>query len=738
MNIYLRKILKHDITHQISVTKEILNGFFGVFEDGKTTRVEGKKSGFVGTVSFLLSTDPRFGGEIKQIINNEGGMVEDDILLFAKSKTGYLLEIIKKSNPMYETLLSIMSEERHLVVNVDAEESNVHDSVFNHNVFGIHIKEENTALSEDNPHICIGWSHMGDLSDITTKDELKRRYDDTWPNSNVKAKGQNVGQVWRFFNETQIGDYVIFADEGVCHIGRITSDYYFDSTSYEDQSPDYANTRKVEWLKRDILRSDLSQSFHSSLTTGMSYWGMNDYKSAIYDLLNGTYVKDEIISEEDEEDIFSGFEPWLTSYDNPDYTGKQKYANYAKDLPKLVEFMQEKNLIDDSDLNDKSVEKYISWLDAYDSSEEAKEFDKIKLHSKAGVAALKKYIKYIKYLISPHVEKFDYFSTKGEAVNKIFYGTPGCGKSYYIEHKILRKVKGTDEYADPYSKDRIVRTTFYQDYSNTDFVGQILPKVVKGENGEKDTVEYIFNPGPFTIALIHAISNPTKKVALVVEEINRGNAPAIFGDIFQLLDRDSDGISEYGIVNVSVLDYLKDYTFDVDGEKKKYFFNEIKIPGNMDIFATMNTSDQNVYTLDTAFVRRWDKEKIKNSFDGCSFAATKVPGMEYTWQEFVDSINKHIAKHLEDLQVNEDKQIGAFFVKESLLKANNPEKFAYKVFDYLWSDVAKLDHGIFFNHFDTLEALIEAYVKTGVAVFKTGIFDKKETPQIVEDDENNE
>lgn len=601
--------------------------------------------------------------------------------------------------------------------------------VLRRNVFGIHIKEENTALSEDNPHICIGWSGMGDLSDITTKEELRNRYDQTWPDANKWTKGQDVGQVWRFLNNMQVGDYVVFADGDVCHIGRITSGYYYNG-NINNQSHDYANTRNVEWLKKDILRSELSEAFHHSLMAAMSVWTLNDYKSVIYDLLNGTYVKDEIISEEEEEDIFSGFEPWLTSYDNPDYTGKQKYANYAKDLVKLVEFMQGKNLIDDSDLNDKSVEKYISWLEVYDSSEETQEFDKIKLHSKVGVAALKKYIKYIDYLISPHAVEFDYFSTKGDAINKIFYGTPGCGKSYHIQHNILEK--------ENFSAKNIIRTTFYQDYSNTDFVGQILPKVVKGKDGEKDSVEYIFNPGPFTLALIRAISNHTQKVALVVEEINRGNAPAIFGDVFQLLDRDSDGISEYGIVNVSVLDYLNDYTFEVDGEKKKYIFDEIKIPGNMYIYATMNTSDQNVYTLDTAFVRRWDKEKIKNSFDGCSFASTKVPGMEYSWQEFADSINKHIARHLEDLQVNEDKQIGAFFVKESLLKTNDPEKFAYKVFDYLWSDVAKLDHGIFFNHFDTLEDLIKAYVETGVTVFKTGIFSKKETPQIVEADEINE
>ena len=728
MNIYLRKILKHDITHQISVTKEILNGFFNVYEEKASTKVTGKKSGFTGTVTFLLSTDPRFGGDIKQIINNEGGMDEDDILLFVRSKNGYTLEIITKADSRHDTFIAIMAEERHLIINVDDEESNDND-IFNHNLYGIHMKMRNNALSEEYPHICIGWSDMGDLSGISTKDELYAKYDVIYPDSKTRKKGQDIGQVWRFAKEMQVGDYVVFADENVCHIGRIISDYFFDDTVHEEQDPDYTNTRKVEWLKKDISRSDLSEPFHHSLMTAMSIWGLNDYKSAINDLLNDKYKKDEVEDSYEDEEIFSGFEPWLTSYDNTDYTGKQKYAGYAKALVKLVDFMYEQKLIDDADLNDKSIDKYYSWLDAYNASEVAKEYDEKKLSSKAGSAALKKYIKYVEYLVSPHAELFDYSKTKGSSINKIFYGTPGCGKSYHIQHNILEKEK--------YAADNVIRTTFYQDYSNTDFVGQILPKIEKDEKLGKETVKYIFNPGPFTLALIRAICNPTEKVALVVEEINRGNAPAIFGDIFQLLDRDADGISEYGIVNVSVLDYLNDYVFEVNGEKKNYIFKEIKIPGNMDIFATMNTSDQNVYTLDTAFVRRWDKEKIKNSFADCKFAGTNVPGINYTWQEFVTAINNHIAKHLENLQVNEDKQIGVFFVKESLL-GSTPEKFAYKVFDYLWSDVAKLDHGIFFNHFDTLEALITAYEKDGVGVFKTGIFDKKETPQTVEEDENNE
>lgn len=412
------------------------------------------------------------------------------------------------------------------------------------------------------------------------------------------------------------------------------------------------------------------------------------------------------------EDIFSGFEPWLTSYNNPDYTGKQKYAGYSKAIVKLVEFMYTNNLIEDDDLNDKNLEKYTSWVEIYEGSDEAKDFDVNKNSNKAGSAALKKYVKYIRYLITPHVVDFDYSTTKNTSINKIFYGVPGCGKSYHIQHNIL----GTTPY---------IRTTFYQDYSNTDFVGQILPKVVKGENGEKDTVEYIFNPGPFTLALIKAISNPTEKIALVIEEINRGNAPAIFGDIFQLLDRDDDSISEYGIKNVGMIDYLNAYEFTVGGEKKRYHFDEIKIPGNLDIYATMNTSDQNVYTLDTAFTRRWSKEHIPNEFNGHKIEKMYVPGMaSYTWGEFVKAVNEQIRDNLESLQVNEDKQVGAFFVKEKDLLENSADSteqkakmFAYKVLEYLWADVSKLDHQVIFNpKYTTFEDIVKDFAK-GVVVF---------------------
>ena len=194
-------------------------------------------------------------------------------------------------------------------------------------------------------------------------------------------------------------------------------------------------------------------------------------------------------------------------------------------------------------------------------------------------------------------------------------------------------------------------------------------------------------------------------------------------------------------------DYLNAHEFKVGGEQKRYSFKEIKIPGNMDIFATMNTSDQNVYTLDTAFTRRWAKEHIDNDFDGNEIKDYYVPGMDkYTWEKFIRAINNQIQTKLDDLQVNEDKQVGAFFIKKSDLlskeevdtldankKIEKAKLFAYKVLEYLWDDVSKLDHTVIFNPtYTTFEKLVKGYL-SGAAVFNSEIFKdsskKEETPE---------
>lgn len=306
--------------------------------------------------------------------------------------------------------------------------------------------------------------------------------------------------------------------------------------------------------------------------------------------------------------------------------------------------------------------------------------------------------------------------------NIIITGTPGCGKSYYVQNELLKN----------YPKDTqgefttVIRTTFFPEYSNTDFVGQLLPQVQNktlSDGTQQSTVTYDFIPGPFTLALQCAIENPGKPVALVIEEINRGNAASIFGDIFQLLDRKKDGSqigsSMYSIVNTNIQRYLTKFFEKSDG----YIFNKIMIPANLSIFATMNSSDQNVFTLDTAFQRRWDKMRLKNQFNpGPDWKDYFVPGMgDVTWEDLVLTINQYIVSK-PDLFMNEDKQLGIYFIDKDTLceekfDINNSldkekmEKFGSKILEYLWNDISKFDHNFIFSDVNTLDDMLTKYEK---------------------------
>lgn len=365
-------------------------------------------------------------------------------------------------------------------------------------------------------------------------------------------------------------------------------------------------------------------------------------------------------------------------------------------------------------------------------------------------AALKQYVDFIKWVNENGIEKafqeieidnsveekfkkIDTFSLskkitkkvlriKGEAYNLIVYGTPGCGKSYYIDNVLIEKILSPVNEED--KENRLVRTTFYQDYSNSDFVGQILPTLDK----INDRITYSFNPGPFTVALKKAYEMPNKNTVLVIEEINRGNAANIFGDIFQLLDR-KNGESIYPIFNRNIQEYLNETLCECND-----VFNNLRIPGNLYIIASMNTSDQNVFTLDNAFKRRWNLKKIKNEFtDGHPFRKCFVPGMNnITWQHFVEDINDFIASNNMSM-MNEDKQIGVYFIDENSLEKKivdvssdeKKEEFAYKVFEYLWDDVVKIDRSIMFKNVRTFDELVEEFEKNGEEIFTDGVIKKR-------------
>ena len=318
--------------------------------------------------------------------------------------------------------------------------------------------------------------------------------------------------------------------------------------------------------------------------------------------------------------------------------------------------------------------------------------------------------------------------------NKVVYGTPGCGKSFFVENSLLGSnnytVNGVTYKGLGVKASNRFRTTFYQDYSNTDFVGQVMPKIEDGN------VTYEFHPGPFSDALLSAIKDNEEPVALIIEELNRGNAASIFGDIFQLLDRDITGASRYHIVNNNIKNYINSKL--KEEHKESLFIDNISIPSNLFIIATMNTSDQNVFTLDTAFKRRWKFEKLRNSFAEHTYKDYIVPGTDCRWEDFVNSINNFIISS-SDVINGEDKQLGVYFVDSSMLLEPNENRdnklkikeFAYKVLEYLWDDVSKYSRNKWFKGFKSLDDLLEEYEnkaseEKSLEVFADGIFGENE------------
>ena len=261
----------------------------------------------------------------------------------------------------------------------------------------------------------------------------------------------------------------------------------------------------------------------------------------------------------------------------------------------------------------------------------------------------------------------------------IYYGAPGTGKSYAVD-EYLSNLDGV-------SAEHIFRITFHPEFTYSDFIGQILP-VVKDQN-----ITYDFQAGVFTEALKKAYRDKSKKVFLVIEELSRGNVAGIFGDIFQLLDRDDKGCSRYPVRNSIIAKQIIQLD-DIE--------DRISLPANFNIICTVNTSDQNVYVMDTAFKRRFDWkyvsiDPVKNEdgeifdYDDVTFQLInhKEEVIEVNWHSFYMKLNSFITDRVQGLGLSEDKQIGQFFIQfsKNMSDQNINEKIQNKLLQYLWDDI---------------------------------------------------
>lgn len=307
-------------------------------------------------------------------------------------------------------------------------------------------------------------------------------------------------------------------------------------------------------------------------------------------------------------------------------------------------------------------------------------------------------IVYKKQVSNPEEKKSAFYTPNFSQI--IYYGVPGSGKS----HKI-------DEETENLPDDQKMRVVYHPEYTNADFIGQILP-VMEG-NG----VRYAFKSGAFTKILIEALKNPSKPYYLIIEEINRGNAAAIFGEIFQLLDRGSDGWSSYCIMN----DYIN-YEIRKSAPELNWTENTgIRLPPNLSLLATMNTSDQNVFTLDNAFQRRWDMQLVPNECSDTNQmeATITVANQKITWKDFQQTINSVIGEKANEggLSSMEDKRLGCWFVKAEN-KEIKADLFSNKVLKYLWDDAFKFYHqDIFDSEIRNFEELQKKFLKKGFDVF---------------------
>ena len=272
--------------------------------------------------------------------------------------------------------------------------------------------------------------------------------------------------------------------------------------------------------------------------------------------------------------------------------------------------------------------------------------------------------------------------------NRILFGAPGTGKSFTLNREKDLLLADGGEYE---------RVTFHPDYSYANFVGTYKPVPCK-DSDDKDAITYSYVPGPFMRTYVKALQNSKtdtpKPFLLVIEEINRANVAAVFGDVFQLLDRGDDEVSEYPIqASEDIKKYLAG---ELGGNPDDY--SEIRLPDNMFIWATMNSADQGVFPMDTAFKRRWDFTYLGIDDSEAGIVGKKVVLGQGDYRRIVEwnALRKAINNELLTYKMNEDKLMGPYFIS----KKNLPEGemidpavftriFKNKVIMYLFDDAAK-------------------------------------------------
>ena len=524
------------------------------------------------------------------------------------------------------------------------------------------------------------------------------KYDDNSLLNNLNQKKNSIEEVVTVLkniltNDDEKNKYVSFINE--CEIKKKTFLSKFSieniSTSEEKNIKDLLfGGKEYDSLKYNLSFNTYYDIFGSAGQSGTvpTNWNPTEFCSKLKEIDN--YIKsiENFPNSEDEyKKIYNNISDIVPDYFKRTWYRKYLHILYPEYLPSQHTSENKRGILNkfNLDINKDDVINaakilYLEKLSGI-SSDYFWYLSK-KIYDKVSTNFIKESDNY--YNIEDEQLNYNFIKCNSEVIgNKniqdLYFGAPGTGKSYEVSQLIRKVYPEIDEKDNPF----VFKTTIYSDYSYYDFVGNLVPK------HNEDKLEYGYTPGIFTQALAQALNYTDKEIFLVIEEMSRGNVASIFGDIFQLLDRNEMGESEYSINNDLITSFLSKSREEggIGVEIKK-----ISLPRNLHVLGTVNTSDQNVNVIDTAFKRRFgfiysdvspvqdEDESILNSFK------FTLKGKEFEWNRLYMSLNRFIT---EILELSEDKQIGQFFIKFQNYKDDKDRYKAIqnKLLHYLWEDV---------------------------------------------------
>ncbi|MGL5724836.1 AAA family ATPase [Cetobacterium sp.] len=494
----------------------------------------------------------------------------------------------------------------------------------------------------------------------------------------------------------------------------------------------YLNLYKTEYNKGQVkdVEKELDKNFPGYLKT---YYQSMGQLGLEYKEKDGVFLYQEYLKDFNDEELNMYIQFWFMTYFCPNYRVSSSdnpeiiYISILKKLLNSKDYTMSYDDFNKNFLNHGSKDilenlvinfgKYINYeknKNIYLNEEDIEKVKNIMLFIETNFPIPKAFksgiIFFERYSKKNYISYINYINSTTEIQNipyeqEIVYGAPGTGKSYYVNEKIKNNLNNVE------------RVTFYDGYSYNNFIGSYKPIA------NKDNITYEFVAGPFFRILEKAYKSENQHFYLVIEEINRGCADKIFGNIFQLLDRKDNGESMYPIsLSQEQEMYLKNKLEALLYEKTILSNKGLYLPSNLSIYATMNSGDQNVYPLDAAFKRRWKFKYIGLNDNKDNFGSSensyflKIDNYDISWEKFRNAINSILL----DSGIREDRLIAPFFInqndfQENISKNNefvlDKEIFKSKILMYLYEDILKYNNKsiLFSDEIKSFSGLLESF-----------------------------